>query len=118
MHSVCTHLDFKVEKAHLEVELMTLKWYNFGDLGYYTLVVSKEFFKRTEGIPGFEECVERLVEFPENTMGNWRQVNFQEDRFDHSEELKRLWCRLVELPKNPSVARCKDLQEGRRHSKV
>jgi len=31
--------------------------------------------------------------------------------------LKRLWCRLVELPKIPSVVGCKDgIQEGGRHS--
>jgi len=29
--------------------------------------------------------------------------------------LKRLWCILVELPKNLSVVACKDLREGRRH---
>jgi len=52
----------------------------------------------------------------DKTKGNWRQVDLQEDGFDHSGELKRLWCILVELPKIPSVVGCNDLQEGGRHS--
>jgi hypothetical protein len=39
---------------------------------------------RTEGIPGFEECLAWLVELPEKANGNWRQVNLWEDGFDHS----------------------------------
>ena len=44
-------------------------------------------------------------------------MNLQEDRFDHSGELKRLWCMLVKLPKIPSIVGWKDgLQEDGRHS--
>jgi len=40
-HNVCTHLEVEVVKIHLEVDLMTPKYYAFGDLGCYALVVSK-----------------------------------------------------------------------------
>jgi hypothetical protein len=72
----------------------------------------REFFNMTKDILGVHECITRLVGLTEKTKGNWRQVNLQDDGFDHSVELKRLWCRLVELPKSSSVVECKDLQEG------
>jgi len=37
---VCTHLEVEVEKAQLEVELVTPKWYDYGGFGCYALVVS------------------------------------------------------------------------------
>jgi len=33
-------LEVEVEKAQLEVELMTPEWYDYGGLGCYALVVS------------------------------------------------------------------------------
>jgi len=56
------------------------------------------------------------VGLPEKTKGNWKQTNLQEDGFDHSRSWRELWCRLVELPKIPSVVGYKGIQEGGRHS--
>jgi len=42
IHSGCMHFEVKVEKTQLEVELVTPKWYDYGDCGCYALVLSKE----------------------------------------------------------------------------
>ena len=47
-HSLSTHLEVEVEKAQLEVELMTLEWYDYGDLVCYALVLSKRILQEDE----------------------------------------------------------------------
>lgn len=78
-HSVCMLLDVDVEKAQLEVELVTP-----GSGTAMETLWAREFFKRTTGISGIEKCIAWLVGLPEKTKGNWRQVNLLEDGFDHS----------------------------------
>jgi len=40
--------EVEVEKAQLEVELMTLEWYDYGDLVCYALVLSKRILQEDE----------------------------------------------------------------------
>jgi len=99
-HSGCTNLKVEVEKAQLEVELVTpgvVRLWRPWVLGFSCEQgISSRGHKTFQGV---EECITCLVGLPKKTKGNWRQVNLKENRFDPSGELKRLWCRLVELPK-------------------
>jgi len=99
-------------------KLKTPKRYNYRDLGCYALVVCKGILQEDERHFGVWRMYVTTCGITEKTNGNWRQVNLLEDRIDHSGELKRLWSRLVELPKIPSVVRYKKLQEGKTHFEV
>ena len=94
-HIGYTHLKVEVEKAQLEVELVTPKWYDYCDLGCYALVVSKRILQ--ENIKHSGVCRMYGV-----TCGIKRpRVIESKGVFKKTGEfswLKRVWCRTVELP--------------------
>lgn len=65
--------------------LMTPKLYDYGDFGCYVLILSKVILQEDERHPDGWRMYDTTCGITSKAKGNYRQVNLQINRFDHSE---------------------------------